>query len=382
MVISGPDLSKREFLKICGVGVGLLCLNNLFVSPKTMEAQAPIKGLIKTRLSPYYTSLSRKEIQCDLCPRQCVIPDGRRGFCKVRENRDGKCYSLVYGNPSVLNLDPVEKIPLAHVLPGTKSFSMATAGCNFDCLFCQNWEIAQAYPEEVYSYEAPPELVVQKAREMGAQSMAYGYVEPTIFFEYMYEVATIAQKAGLLNVIHTNGFINEGPLKKLCPVLGAAQVDLKSFSEDFYHELCQGRLAPVLQSLKILRQENIHLEITNLLIPTKNDNLRDIREMCLWLVKELGPDTPLHFNRFYPLHKLNRLASTPIVTLEETRQTALSAGLQHVYIGNVPGHMAWNTYCPRCGKVIIKRSGYMVTLFQLQEDHCGYCGKPIPGIWS
>lgn len=382
MVIQRPTLSKREFLKICGAGACMIFFNNLFVFSKTPELHTPKKGFIKTKLSPYYTPLNEREVQCDLCPKHCVIPDGKRGLCRVRENRAGKCYSLVYGNPCVLHLDPIEKMPFLHLLPGTKSLSIATAGCNFDCMFCQNWEIALAFPEEVYSYEVSPEAVVKKAKEMGARSIAYSYVEPTVFFEYMYDIARLAKKAGLLNVIHTNGFINEKPLKKLSKILDGAQVDLKGFRQGFYEELCKGQLTPVLEALKILHHQKIHLEITNLLIPTKNDDMSEIKEMCLWITRELGTDTPTHFNRFYPLHRLNRLPSTPVLTLETARETALSAGLKHVYIGNVPGHRAWNTYCPKCGKLILKRSGYMIDYIKLKKGNCSYCGKPIPGIWG
>jgi pyruvate formate lyase activating enzyme len=342
----------------------------------------PVKGLIKTKLSPYFTPLGGGKIQCELCPKRCLVPKGKRGFCRVRENRGGKLYSLVYGNPCALHLDPIERKPFLHVLPGTNSLSIATAGCNFDCKFCQNWEIALAFPEEVYSYEIPPETVVKRAKQMRAQSVAYSYVEPTIFYEYMLEIGQLARQTGLLNVIHTNGFINEDPLRNLCKVLDAAQVDLKGFTESFYDDLCSGQLAPVLETLKTIKEEGIHLEITNLVIPTKNDDMSLIREMCLWMKKELGADTPVHFNRFYPLHKLKRLPSTPVSTLEKAQAEALSSGLKYVYIGNVPGHKGWNTFCPRCKNLIIQRTGYMIGEVRIKGGKCGYCGKPIPGIWA
>ncbi len=340
------------------------------------------KGLIKTKLSPYFTSLDGGEIQCELCPRRCRVARGKRGFCRVRENRGGKYYSLVYGNPCVIHLDPIEKEPFFHALPGTASLTLSTAGCNFQCKFCENWEISQAFPEDVYSYEIPPKIVVKKAKEMGANSIAYTYAEPTIFYEYMSDVAYLAKKAGLLNVIHSNGFINPIPLRNLCKVLNAAHIDLKGFTEDFYRELSNGELAPVLETLKILKQEKIHLEITNLIIPTKNDEMSVVREMCLWVKRELGADTPVHFSRFYPLHKLKKLPSTPISTLEKARSLALSSGLEYVYIGRVPGHEGWNTFCPKCKKMVIQRTGYMIGEMHLKEGKCGYCGKPIPGIWS
>lgn len=374
-------MTKREFLSICGKSILLLTSSSL-VSPKTSKAQIVKKGLIKTKLSPYFTPLGDGQIQCELCPHRCRVAKGKRGICRVRENRDGKYYSLVYGNPCAIHLDPIEKKPFFHVLPGSKSFSIATAGCNFQCKFCQNWEISQAFPEDVYNYDAPSEFIVQKAKEMKAHSVAYTYVEPTIFFEYMVDTGVLVKKAGLLNVMHSNGFINPSPLKNLCKILDAANIDLKGFTESFYNELCSGELLPVLETLKILKSEKVHVEITNLVIPTKNDQLSDIKEMCLWIKKELGPDTPIHFSRFYPLFKLKYLPPTPVSTLEKARATALSIGLEYVYIGNVPGHEGEHTYCPKCKKLLIQRIGYMIGEVNLKSGKCKFCGKPIPGIWS
>jgi len=380
--ISNPGMTKREFLQFCGMGFCALYLAPLFSFPESAQAQMAQKGLIKTKLSPYFTALDGGEIQCELCPRRCRVPKGGRGFCRVRENREGQFYSLVYGNPCVIDWYPIEKEPFFHVLPGTMSLSVSTAGCNLQCKFCENWEISQAFPEEVYSYGIPAGIVVKKAKDMGAHSIAYTYAEPTIFYEYMVDVAYAARQAGLLNVIHSNGFINQGPLQNLCKVLDAAQIDLKGFSETFYRELCSGQLAPVLETLKILKQKKIHLEVTNLMIPTKNDEMSTVREMCLWVKRELGADTPIHFSRFYPLHKLKRLPATPVKTLEKARALALSTGLEYVYIGKVPGHESWNTFCPECNKMIIQRTGYMIQEIHLKGGNCEYCGKPIPGIWA
>ncbi|MCK5552134.1 MAG: AmmeMemoRadiSam system radical SAM enzyme, partial [Deltaproteobacteria bacterium] len=271
--------------------------------------------------------------------------------------------------------------PLFHVLPGTWSLSLATAGCNFTCKFCQTWEISQASPEDVYSYDIPPEVVVKRAKQMRTRSVAYTYVEPVIFYEYMEEIGSCAKEAGLLSLIHSNGFINPNPLRNLCKVLDAANIDLKGFTNEFYRELCGGELGPVLETLRTLKQEKIHLEITNLIIPTKNDNMSLVREMCLWVKKELGADTPIHFSRFYPLYKLKNLPPTPVSMLEEARTVAMSAGLEYVYVGNVPGHEGENTFCPECKKMIIQRTGYMIGEVHLKGGKCGYCGRPIPGIW-
>jgi pyruvate formate lyase activating enzyme len=380
-VISNPQLTKREFLRFCGVSLCALSSVSLFGLTETSHAEMAKKGLIKTKLSPYFTSLDRGEIQCELCPHRCRVAKGKRGLCRVRENRDGKYYSLVYGNPCAVHLDPIEKKPFSHVLPGTTSFSLATAGCNFQCKFCQNWEISQASPEDVYGYDVPPELIVSRAKEIGARSVAYTYVEPMIFYEYMSDISLLVKKAGLLNVTHSNGFINPAPLKNLCKVLDAANIDLKGFTEDFYRELCGGELSPVLETLKTLKKEKVHLEITTLIIPTKNDEMSVIKEMCLWIKKELGEDTPIHFSRFYPLYKLKTLPPTPVSTLDKAREVALSAGLEYVYVGNIPGHAGENTFCPKCKKMVIQRTGYMVGEIHLKDGKCRYCGKPISGIW-
>ena len=379
---SGPLFTKRDFLRFCGLSFCALSAVQLFGLPRASQAQAPTKGLIKTKLSPYFTPLEGGEIQCDLCPRHCRVPKGKRGSCRVRENRDGKYYSLVYGAPCAVHVDPIEKKPFFHVLPATHSFSLATAGCNLQCKFCQNWEISQASPEEVYSYDVPPDLAVKKAKEMGARSIAYTYVEPTIFYEYMLDIGLLAKKAGLLNVCHSNGFINPEPLRNLCKVMDAANIDLKGFTETFYRDLCNGELSPVLETLKILKKEKVHIEITHLVIPTMNDEMSVVREMCLWVKKELGPDTPIHFSRFYPLYKLRSLPPTPVSTLDKVRSVALSAGLEYVYVGNIPGHEGEHTFCPKCKKRLIQRTGYMVGETHLKGGKCGYCGKPIPGIWS
>jgi len=380
--LSESHLTKRELLKICGASFCVLSAVHLFGFPKTSEAQLAKKGLVKTKISPYFTPLSGGEIQCDLCPKRCRVSKGKRGACRVRENRDGKYYSLVYGNPCAVHPDPIEKKPLFHVLPATTSFSLATVGCNFQCKFCQNWEISQASPEDVYSYDVPPEMIVKRAKEVGARSVAYTYVEPTIFYEYMVDICQLVKKAGLLNVCHSNGFINPEPLKNLCKVMDAANIDLKGFTDAFYRDVCDGELAPVLETLKTLKKEKVHLEITNLVIPTQNDDLSGLKEMCLWIKRELGADTPIHFSRFYPLYKLRSLPPTPVSTLEKARNTALSSGLEYVYIGNIPGHEGEHTFCPKCKKLLIQRIGYMVGENHLKGGKCHYCGKPIPGIWT
>lgn len=372
-------LSRRDFLTLCARGASLLPFLGM---PDLARAQMPQKGLVKTVLSPFYTSLDDGRVQCELCPRQCRMAKGDRGDCRVRENRDGQLFSLVYGNPSAIHLDPVEKNPLYHVLPGTTSLCLATAGCNFHCKFCQVWEMSQAGPEEVYAFDLPPKQAIVQADNMGARSVAFTFVEPAVFLEYALEVGKLARKAGLLSLVHTNGFLRPEPLEALCKNMDAANIDLKGFSESYYREMCEGELQPVLDSLKILRQHQVHLELTTLLVPGKNDDMTLLREMVLWIRENLGAATPLHFARFYPLYKLRNLAPTPVSTLERARETALEAGLHFVYLGNVPGHEGENTFCPGCGTRIIHRIGYMVAEILITEGACAKCGRVIPGIWS
>lgn len=376
---SDKKYSRRELLK--STACWTFSLTIPFCKSSAL-AQIGKRGLLGPKLSPYFIPLENQKVQCQLCPRRCIVASGYRGFCGVRENRGGKYYTLVYGNPCAAHLDPIEKKPFYHFLPATTSFSIATAGCNFRCKFCQNWEISQARPEETYNLELPPERVVELAKKVQAHSIAYTYVEPTIFFEYMLATAKLAKKEGLRNVCHSNGFINQAPLRELCEVLDAANIDLKSFSEEFYGEMSQGQLAPVLETLKYIKKQGVHLEITNLVIPTKNDDINVVREMCNWIKRELGADTPLHFSRFYPLYKLRNLPPTPVSTLERSRKMAMETGLQFVYIGNVPGHEGEKTYCPYCHKLLIGRQGYTVSEINLNKGKCKYCGKSISGIWS
>ncbi|UCC66321.1 MAG: AmmeMemoRadiSam system radical SAM enzyme [Deltaproteobacteria bacterium] len=380
-------LSRREFLARCFKGLCYLSLAPLPLLSRDAFPQGKRRldgewGLVGTKLSPYFQPLGGGEVRCLLCPRQCEISSGGRGHCEVRENRGGKLHSLVYGNPCAVHIDPIEKKPFFHVLPATPSFSIATTGCNFDCKFCQNWEISQEVPEKTLNFKLPPAEVVQIANEYKCPTIASTYVEPTIFFEYMYDVSVLAKGRGILSVCHSNGYINPKPLNDLCQYLGAACIDLKGFTEDFYQELTEGDLHPVLQTLKTLRRKRIHLELVNLVIPTKNDDMQVVRQMCLWIKRELGPDVPIHFSRFYPMYKLRNLPPTPVESLEKAREVALTVGLEYVYIGNVAGHEGENTYCPHCKKVLIARRGYFILTNNVIKGKCKFCGKDIPGIWQ
>ena len=331
----------------------------------------------------YWDKRPRGLVLCKLCPRNCVLRNGERGYCKTRVNFGGKLYSLVFGRAVALHVDPVEKKPLFHFLPGTRILSVATAGCNLACRFCQNWSISQAFPEKVRSYNLPPAKLVALARARGIGSIAYTYTEPAIFYEYMLATARLARKAGIRNVLVTCGYLNEKPLRELAKVMDGANVDLKGFSEEFYAKYCGARLQPVLDALKILREEKVHLEVTNLLIPGGNDDPDMVRRMCRWIVKELGPETPMHFSRYHPDYKMERPGPTPISTLKMAAKIAREEGLRHVYIGNVRVAGGEDTYCPnpKCGKLLIRRLGYWLRENNVVNGKCKYCGRRIMGVF-
>ena len=378
-------ISRRHFLKQCGRCALLgLTLESAVLMSTTSQSQALglKKGYLGRKLSPFFTPLEDGRVRCELCPHLCEVEEGERGYCEVRENIGGRYYSLVYGNPCAVHVDPIEKKPFFHVLPASRSFSIATAGCNFDCKFCQNWEISQARPDDTHNYDLPPEQVVELALQYNCQSIASTYVEPTIFIEYMIDIGMLAKRKSILKVMHSNGYINRIPLENLGKYLDAACIDLKGFTESYYRNLTEGSLQPVLETLKGLKNLGIHTEIVNLLIPGKNDDMKEVAAMCRWIKRELGPDVPLHFSRFYPLYKLKSLPPTPVSTLESARDQAIKEGLHFVYIGNVPGHPGEHTVCPRCKARIVQRRGYKVQLLHLKEGRCDQCGQPIPGIWQ
>ncbi|MGD8664890.1 MAG: AmmeMemoRadiSam system radical SAM enzyme [Desulfobacterales bacterium] len=354
----------------------------MWSASRPARAAAIEKGYLGRKLSPYFMQLDDQIVRCTLCPHACEVGPGERGICEVRKNIEGQYYSLVYANPCAVHIDPIEKKPFYHVLPASRAFSIATAGCNFDCKFCQNWEISQVRPDDTYNYKLAPDEVISSALEYKSQAIASTYVEPVIFIEYMLEIGRLAQSQPLLNVMHSNGFINAQPLEDLCEVLDAACIDLKGFTEDFYQTMAAGRLAPVLNTLKFLKTRNVHTEIVNLVVPGKNDDPKQVRAMCKWICKELGADTPLHFSRFYPRYKLKSIPPTPISTLEKARQIAIDEGLHFVYLGNVPEHPGGHTYCPDCQKMLIRRIGYRVKVLDLNDGKCQTCGRAIAGIWN
>ncbi len=379
------DPDRRAFLKAGAVGACALCFPGLFGvfgSAPPVQAQTARRGLPGNRRSPWFRNLSGGSVQCTLCPLECRLAPGQRGRCRVRENRDGTGYTLVYGNPVLVQTDPVERKPFFHVLPGSRALSVSTAGCPLHCSFCEVWDMALAPPEGQYSYELPPAEVIDHAERTGVEAISFAFGEPVAFWEYTCDTAAEARRAGLLNLVHTSGYINREPLGRIAGHLDAVNVDLKSFDPAFYRSFCDGELDPVLETLLFLRRENVHLEITNLLIPTLNDDMAMIRRMCTWIRDNLGPDVPLHFARFYPLYKLSNLPPTPVATIDRARATAYDAGLNHVYVSRVTGHEGESTWCPSCGDVVIRRLGFVIEENLLDAGRCGACGTPIPGRWT
>jgi pyruvate formate lyase activating enzyme len=320
-------------------------------------------------------------VQCNLCPHRCIIADGERGHCRVRENRGGRLYSVVYGNPCAVHVDPIEKKPLFHFLPTAAAFSLATAGCNLRCLYCQNWAISQVPPEETQNADLPPEGVVRYAQEYDAPVIAYTYSEPIVFYEYMLATARLAREQGVRNVVISAGFITSEPLRELCAAVDAIKIDLKGYDEDFYREVCDAELGSVLEAIRTIHESGTHLEIVNLVVPTLNDSLDQLRALARWVAQDLSPDVPLHFTRFHPQYKLTNLPPTPVETLERAWEIALEEGVRFVYVGNVPGHPGNHTYCPACGQSIVVRQGFAVLEYHLDGGTCAYCGEPIPGVW-
>ena len=337
---------------------------------------------IELKEALYWTDLDKGKIQCQLCPRRCLLSEGEKGFCRARKNIKGKLYTLTYGQPVALHVDPIEKKPLAHVYPGTKSFSLATASCNLRCKFCQNWEISQLDPEQVKGRFVPAQEVVDLAKETKSKTIAFTYTEPTIFYEYMLDIAKIAKKEGIACVMHSAGYINEQPLRQIAKYLKAANIDLKGFSDEYYSSFCQGSLDAVLNTLKILKEEGVWIEITNLIVPGGNDSNEDIRNLCEWIVKNLGKDTPVHFSRFFPMYKLANLSPTPVSALIRAKEIANASGLNYVYIGNVPQHIGEDTSCPNCHELLIKRTGYKILENKIKEGRCPVCKNKISGVWE
>lgn len=379
--MKGETISRRTFLKtgmLCAGGISLgypLLFSEATLALQTLETEFPAKEAM------YYKQLEDLRVECLLCPRNCKIADKERGYCGVRENRDGKYYTLVHSRACAMHVDPIEKKPFFHYLPGTNGYSIATAGCNIECKFCQNWQISQFRPEQVENVTLTPEDVVKNAKENGCPTIAYTYSEPVVFYEYMYDTAKLGKENGIGSVMVSNGYIKEEPLKELCKHLSAVKIDFKAFTEKFYKETCSGELKPVLDTLVTLKKIGIWFEIVVLIIPTLNDTDKELKEMCGWIKENLGPDVPIHFTRYHPTYKIKNIPPTPVATLEKARKIAMDAGLNYPYIGNVPGHEGESTFCPHCHKIAIKRVGFTILQNSVKNGKCGDCQHPIPGVW-
>lgn len=378
-------ISRRELVQMGGkfalasAGLGLLPCSALVQPAAAAGLQ---RGWVQRRECLYFTTLSQGRVRCDLCPHLCEIESGQRGRCGVRENTDETLWTVAYANPCAVQIDPVEKKPFYHVLPGTKTLSLATAGCNLHCKSCLNWEAAQATPEETYNHQLSASEAVERAESYGCRSIACSYVEPVVFIEYMTEIADRCRQGPLLHLLHSAGYVNPLPLEELCGRLDAACIDLKGFTEEFYRDLVGGSLAPVLDTLERLKDNDVHTEIVNLLIPGKNDDPQSVRAMCRWICRRLGPEVPLHFFRFYPRYLLKSVPPTSVSALESARAVAMEEGLHYAYIANVPEHPGKHTYCPQCREMLVERVGYITTILALADGQCTKCGHEIPGVWG
>ena len=330
----------------------------------------------------FYEKREGKKVACFLCRHHCLIPEGKRGICGVRENHGGALYTRVYGNPCAWHVDPIEKKPLYHFFPGSKAFSLATMGCNFRCLHCQNHEISQLTREGdcITGYAMNPEEVVEQARKEMCASISYTYTEPTMFYEYAFDIAKLARESGIFNNFVTNGYIEEKPLTAIRPYLDAANIDLKGFSAGFYRRVCGAELRGVLASIKHYKSLGIWIELTTLVIPKYNDREEEFKQIAAFIRDEVGPDTPWHVSAFYPTYKLQDSFRTPPETLLRARAIGLEAGLRYVYTGNVAGLDGEDTYCYQCKKPVIKRWGFTVTEYNLEDGHCRFCKTKIDGI--
>ena len=387
-LLSPDQPSRRDVLRwaltcgaACALGKGRLALAQQDTAGTGALDGPKLEGVARHK-AMFWERLDEKKVKCVLCPRECEVADVERGYCGVRENQGGEYQTLVYGTLCSGNVDPIEKKPLFHYLPGTTAFSIATAGCNIECKFCQNWRISQFRPEQVESVLVTPERLITSCKARRSPTIAYTYSEPVVFYEYMHDTAALARQRGVGSVMISNGYIQEKPLRQLCRHLTGVKIDFKAFTEKFYAETCAGHLKPVLATLEILKDIGIWFELVILIVPTLNDSPEEIEQMSKWVLKHLGPDVPMHFTRFHPIYRVTNLPRTPVSTLERCRRIALDAGVHYVYAGNVPMHPGENTYCHSCGQELIRRVGFRVVENKLTSGTCPKCHTHIPGVWS
>jgi len=381
--MNGKKHNKRDFLKLGFLGACGTCMMARGIPVKAMAPTMEKPGGIRNKhmREAMFYSPTAKGMKCKICPNECRIEAGKYGDCRTRLHKDDKLFTIAYGNPCAVHVDPIEKKPLYHFLPRSKAFSIATAGCNLACLNCQNWEISQASPLETRNHDLLPEAVVSNCLHYDCRSIAYTYSDPVAFYEYTYDTSRIARVEGIKNVIISAGYIHPEPLHELAKYIDAANIDLKSFSNEIYEMLNAGTLQPVLDTLTYLKNEGIWLEITNLVVPEWTDDMDMIKKMCGWLAENGFDGYPLHFSRFHPQHKLAQLPPTPASTLNRAREIAQAEGLKFVYIGNMPGGNQ-DTICPECGKTVLGRRGFSITNNNLANGNCKSCGANIPGVWD
>jgi pyruvate formate lyase activating enzyme len=373
-------INRRLFLKLG------------FFSSATLAASCfSLQSLLKKNSSFFtpgqealhYQRLENNAVICNLCNHNCILNSGSTGFCKTRKNYKGTLYSLVYSKPAAVVIEPIEKEPLNHFLPGSNSLCVGTAGCNFSCKFCHNWQLSQREPDQIDNLQKyTPSAIIDLANRKSAPIITFTFNEPTVCYEYFCSIAALAKEAGIKIVMHSNGFMSQAPLQELLPLVDAVTIDLKSFNPHYYQQVCGGELQPVLDNLILLKRAGIWLELVNLVIPNLNDNQEDIRAMCRWINEYLGSDTPLVFSRFHPAYKLADLYPTPLETLEAAHSIAKKQGLEYVTLGNTPGHKLNSTYCPDCGRVLIERIHISLKNNNIINGLCRFCGKNIPGIWT
>ena len=375
--------SRKNKLKLGLEVLALICfvvIGSITVTHCTAPSSSPSpEDLVEAQ---YYQTLEDNTVQCQLCFRYCVISEGERGFCLARENIDRTLYTLTYGSPVAMHIDPVEKEPLFHMEPGSNTLCVGTATCNLRCKNCINWHIAHQAPEDVEAVPMTPQEVVQAALDHDVHTICFTYNEPTQQYEFMYDIARLAKDNDLRVTFHSNGEMNPEPMMAILPYVDSAAIDLKAFDADVYRQLTTGELAPVLDTLKLIKAQGVWLEVVCLIIPTWSDDLEKIEEMCLWIRDNLGEETPVHFSRFFPTCTLTGLSPTPLSTLEQAYDIAREAGLHYVYIGNVSGHDYANTYCPNCGNLLIERRGLLIPQNHIVGGKCEFCGHEIPGIWK
>ncbi|MCX7597362.1 MAG: AmmeMemoRadiSam system radical SAM enzyme [Armatimonadetes bacterium] len=378
-------MDRREFVRQCMLGCGAAVGGPALRAAEQagLLARAAIAGPTSNQPGLFWKSGTGTNTICLICPRKCEIGIGERGFCGVRENRDARYITLVYGYPAVVRADPMEKGPFFHFLPGTKSIALGTAGCNLDCKYCQSWEFAQARPEHTDNKYLPPDSLVEQTKKLGLPSITFTFSEPLMCIEYILDASKAARKAGLSVLAHTAAFACEDAIRALCQACDAVNIDLKGFTQEFYKNITGGNLDTVLDAILVASSTGTWLELTHLVVPGYNDNVADFRRMCAWIKENLGPNVPLHVSRFFPAYKLRNVPPTPIDTLKVLRRTAYEVGLNYVYFGNLGGDPGESTYCPCCGVRLINRVGYKIQIegLNLATGKCRKCGLKIPGVW-